>query len=372
MDTTPASASSPASSASPAHPGSPEPPVAHDTPRKTPAATQPPATDAPESPAAAHKAPATALPPVTASPVAAPHAGPALITWQDGQPFSPHYGDRYHTLSGARAQAGHVFLGGCGLPDAWHALWKDTPEKAHQPPQASPHLRPPRGYQGALPEHDAPPPELPTLISPVAWTILETGFGLGLNFLSTWDAWVHTCAAHAPSPLRLRFVSTEAHPVRAADIRRAAADDPVLEPLAAQLADAWPDDAASLPFIHLHLALELPDGLAHGTLELLILLGDTTQSLDAWYHQHGSLGADSIFLDGFDPKKNPAMWSETTLRAIARHGRPGARIATWCVARSVRDALDAAGFRWQKCAGLPPKRHCLTGVLGPSLAEPSR
>ena len=110
-------------------------------------------------------------------------AGPALITWQDGQPFSPLYGDRYHTLSGARAQAEHVFLGGCNLPRAW--------------------------------------------LSSGRWTILETGFGLGLNFLSTWACWLATRPAPAPAtaghdtrPIRhLRFVSTEAHPVGADDIR---------------------------------------------------------------------------------------------------------------------------------------------------------
>ncbi|MBF1263203.1 MAG: hypothetical protein HXM44_07525, partial [Lautropia mirabilis] len=49
------------------------------------------------------------------------------------------------------------------------------------------------------------------------------------------------------------------------------------------------------------------------------------------------------------------------MQAVARHCRPGTRIATWCVARSVRDALTQAGFRLQKRPGLPPKRHCLAG-----------
>lgn len=383
------------------------------------------------------------------TPASSPSPEPALITWQDGQPFSPRYDDRYHTLSGARAQAEHVFLGGCGLPGAWHAARKDMPKPTDTPKAPNTPKAPDiPGAPGQPSRHQAPQhePQHEPLHEPhhaTTWTILETGFGLGLNFLSTWAAWNRACAPgnpdnpdnpddpdnpdnpddlvnpddrarfpeppapscpHAsPSPC-LRFVSTEAHPVRAEDIRRAAADDPVLEPLAARLAEAWPDDAASLPFVHLRLALpgkashgndtshgngtshdsgashghphgnpaeeaSTRDEPAHGELELLILLGDTTQALDAWYRQHGSLEADSIFLDGFDPRKNPAMWSETTLRAIARHGRPGTRIATWCVARSVRDALTTAGFRWQKRAGLPPKRHCLTGVLGPSPAE---
>src|SRR5690606_28649822 len=55
------------------------------------------------------------------------------------------YGDVYHSLSGALGQAEHVFLRGNGLPQRW------------------------RGRQ--------------------AFTVCETGFGLGLNFLALWDAW---------------------------------------------------------------------------------------------------------------------------------------------------------------------------------------
>ena len=98
-----------------------------------------------------------------------------------------------------------------------------------------------------------------------------------------------------------------------------------------------------------------------GAVELQLLLGDAATRLEGWHDRHGSIGADSVFLDGFDPKKNPAMWDARTMQAVARHCRPGTRIATWCVARSVRDALGQAGFRLQKRPGLPPKRHCLAG-----------
>ena len=98
-----------------------------------------------------------------------------------------------------------------------------------------------------------------------------------------------------------------------------------------------------------------------GTVELQLLLGDAATRLEGWHARHGSLGADSVFLDGFDPKKNPAMWDVRTMQAVARHCHLGTRIATWCVARSVRDALGQAGFRLHKRPGLPPKRHCLAG-----------
>ena len=320
--------------------------------------------------------------------------GSTPVAWQDGQPFSPRYGDRYHTQSGARAQAEHVFLGGCGLPGAWSGR---PPETAENDLECGPSGNPPDLDNDGNADTAVAPS------SPTCWTILETGFGLGLNFLSAWACW----QASPARPATLRFVSTEAHPVSAHDIRRAGADDPRLQPLAERLADAWPDAAAlaawysgnadDAPPCHTDAESEasgegrtapgrtsrplssgLPDPSAphaseappcltlrfddpQGTVELQLLLGDAATRLEGWHARHGSLGADSVFLDGFDPKKNPAMWDVRTMQAVARHCRPGTRIATWCVARSVRDALTQAGFRLHRRPGLPPKRHCLAG-----------
>lgn len=320
--------------------------------------------------------------------------GIAPVAWQDSQPFSPRYGDRYHTQSGARAQAEHVFLGGCGLPDAWspRPLEPAGNELDHCTAGATPGLDAGKNADAAM----ATP-------APTCWTILETGFGLGLNFLSAWACW----RASPLRPATLRFVSTEAHPVSAHDIRRAGANDPLLVPLVERLADAWPDtgtlaawysgNAPDAPPCHTDaesetsaggnaapgrtsrlqtsglpdpaipqpseepacLTLRFPD--CQGTVELQLLLGDAATRLEDWHARRGSLDADSVFLDGFDPKKNPAMWDARTLQAVAHHCRPGTRIATWCVARSVRDALTQAGFQLHRRSGLPPKRHCLAG-----------
>lgn len=254
------------------------------------------------------------MPPIPpASPIApvpiAPAPSSEPVDWQTDAPFSPRYGDRYHSSSGARAQAGHVFLAGCRLPECWQ---QD--------------------------EH---------------WMILETGFGLGLNFLSTWACWL----ASPRRPARLHFVSVEAHPVSAADIRRAAALDPVLHPLGERLADAWPLQVPDAGCPAIRRSFSQPEGC----IELWVLIGDAHQCLEQWRRQHGPLGAHSVFLDGFNPRHNPAIWSSTTLQAVAAHCRPGAGIATWCVARSVRDSLATAGFVVHKRPGLPPKRDCLAG-----------
>ena len=226
------------------------------------------------------------------------------VDWRaDGVPRSARFDDIYHSETGALAQSRHVFLNGCGLPQAW----ADQPQ----------------------------------------WLILETGFGLGLNFLTSWQAWRND----ERRPRLLHFVSIEAHPVARDDLLRAGAAYPELGGLADALAAQW---HGLLPGFH-RLAF---DG---GRVLLTLCLGDVQPMLRAQRFE-----ADSIFLDGFSPQCNPAMWSSDTLKAVARFARRGTGVATWTIARAVRDALEQCGFQLEKQPGLPPKRDCLRGVFAPA------
>lgn len=227
------------------------------------------------------------------------------VEWRaDGVPHSPRFQDIYHTESGASAQARHVFLGGCGLPDAWSGR--------------------------------------------AQWRILETGFGLGLNFLTSWQAW-----RDDPSrPGLLHVVSVEAYPVGSQDIARAAAAYPELEPLARELAAQW---TGLLPGVH-RLAFE------DGRVLLTLCIGDVQAMLRTQRH----FEADSIFLDGFSPDRNPDMWSLDTLKSVSRFARRGTRLATWTIARALRDNLQQLGWQTHKAKGLPPKRDRLEAAFEPS------
>ncbi|MBO9647153.1 MAG: FAD-dependent 5-carboxymethylaminomethyl-2-thiouridine(34) oxidoreductase MnmC [Variovorax sp.] len=226
------------------------------------------------------------------------------VEWRaDGIPRSARFDDIYHSETGADAQARFVFLGGCGLPAAW----------------------------GGRPQ----------------WRILETGFGFGLNFLTTWQAW-----RADPNRCRLlHFVSIEAYPVSREDLLRAVASSPDLLPLAEDLAAQW---HGLLPGFH-RLWLD------QGQVLLTLCIGDVQAMLRAQ-----RFDADSIYLDGFSPQRNPEMWSVETLKAVSRFARRGTQIATWTIARPVRDALAQYGFKVAKAPGLPPKRDCLRGVYEPA------
>ncbi|QGW82395.1 FAD-dependent 5-carboxymethylaminomethyl-2-thiouridine(34) oxidoreductase MnmC [Variovorax paradoxus] len=226
------------------------------------------------------------------------------VAWRaDGVPYSERFGDIYHPETGAPAQARHVFLGGCGLPEAW----SERPK----------------------------------------WLVLETGFGLGLNFLTTWQAW----RADANRPRLLHFVSIEAHPVGPEDLLCAAGAYPELVPLAEELAAQW---HGLLPGFH-RLAFEA------GRVLLTLCIGDVQPMLRAQ-----RFDADSIFLDGFSPERNPAMWSPDTLKAVSRFARQGTGIAARTDARAVHDALSQNGFQLERRPGLPPGRDGLIGVFAPA------
>ncbi|MEO7400111.1 MAG: FAD-dependent 5-carboxymethylaminomethyl-2-thiouridine(34) oxidoreductase MnmC [Polaromonas sp.] len=230
------------------------------------------------------------------------------IDWLDdgsagGSPYSPRFGDRYRSELGGLDQARDVFLKGCGLPGAWAGR-----------PQ---------------------------------WCVLETGFGLGLNFLVTWAAW----KADPLRPRLLHFVSTEAFPASADDVLRSAQTHPELLPLARELQrQLW----GLLPGFH-RLVFE------DGQLLLTLCVGDAKAML-----RESSFEADSVYLDGFSPQRNPDIWDVHTFKAVARCCRRGTRIATWTVARSVRDALAQCGFVLEKVPGTPPKRDNLQGEYNPA------
>lgn len=216
----------------------------------------------------------------------------------DGTPFSETYGDVYHSADGGLGQARHVFLAGNGLPERW------------------------RGR-----EH---------------FVVLETGFGLGLNFLATWAAWREDPAR----PARLHFVSVEKHPFSAADLATAHTRWPQFAPLAEDLRQHWPLPTAGLHRLHLD----------SGRVTLTLWFGEAAEGLEQIVAR-----ADAIYLDGFSPARNPDLWAPRIFHLLSRLAAAEATLATWSVAGEVREGLRRAGFEVAKAPGFGGKREMLTG-----------
>lgn len=219
----------------------------------------------------------------------------------DGTPQAPAYGDVYHARAGALEQARAVFLAGNGLPERW------------------------RGRE--------------------RFVIVETGFGLGHNFLAAWQAW----REDPQRPRRLFFVSVEKHPARLADLRQAhqRLAGTAFEPLAQALHRQWPEPSPDLHRL----------GFDDERVVLLLAHADVGVALREW-----RLAADACFLDGFSPERNEAMWAPAVLKALGHRCTEGATAATWCAASAVRHALSSAGFEVHKRPGFSSKREMTVAV----------
>src|SRR5690606_19030528 len=87
---------------------------------------------------------------------------------------------------------------------------------------------------------------------PQAWenknrfTIVETGFGTGLNFLCAWNLWQETQDKNA----RLDFISVEYHPLRKEDLAQALSAWPELKDLSDKLLEKYPPLIAGFHRLH--------------------------------------------------------------------------------------------------------------------------
>ncbi len=202
----------------------------------------------------------------------------------DSQPAeAPDFNATYQPQAGALMRARQVFLAGAGLPARWQGRRR--------------------------------------------FVVLETGFGLGNNFLASWDGWQR-------DPMRcerLHYLAIERHPPRRADLQRAHRLS-LLPMLSTQLLLAWPALTANVHTL----------SFEGGRVTLLLALGDVAALLPAL-----RASVDAFFLDGFAPPRNPEMWQPRVLKALGRMAAPAATLVSWTAAPEVRAGLATAGFQAQ-------------------------
>ena len=176
------------------------------------------------------------------------------------------------------------------------------------------------------------------------FTIIETGFGTGLNFLAVAAHWL----ALAPPSAALHFISIEKTPLNLADLRRVHALWPQFAAISNELLQQYANfkvgnNVFSMAEDRIQLALQADD--------ILLALPLISQKADAW------------LLDGFAPAKNNEMWSEKVFQHIARLSKPTTTFATFTSAGAVKRGLQAVGFDVQKHAGFGKKREMISGVF---------
>lgn len=238
---------------------------------------------------------------------------PAVINWRDNTPHSSQFDDYYFSSENGIDETNYVFIEQNTLIERWSAL-EDKP--------------------GCV------------------FTIGETGFGTGLNFLCAWQLWQQQQFQHC----RLHFVSVDKFPLKAADLAQACAQWPSLKPFCDELLANYPP---LVPGFH---TIELAGGRIRLTLifdDAFIAYQQVTGSIDAW------------FLDGFTPSRNADMWSTVLFSEIARLSGPATTFATFTAAGVVRKGLESVGFTVEKQPGLGPKREICHGSFAKANTQPS-
>jgi tRNA 5-methylaminomethyl-2-thiouridine biosynthesis bifunctional protein len=243
--------------------------------------------------------------------------GTALRWDEHGVPFSTRFGDQYFCRDNGYEEGFHVNCAGNALAERFRALYAGEGK---------------------------------------TFTILETGFGTGLDFLIAWKLW----DSLAPPSASLHFVSLDLYPLAVDDVRRALSRWPFLRaykeallgqyhPLRSGVQEcSFNEQKVRLTIVFEHVAAALKK-IRH----LRLVPG----GVDAW------------FLDGFAPSKNPDMWSEEVFSAMAPLSREGTTLATFTVAGRVCRGLKAQGFSLDKVPGYGQKRQVLRGYFVPSTGQ---
>ncbi|WP_094751938.1 bifunctional tRNA (5-methylaminomethyl-2-thiouridine)(34)-methyltransferase MnmD/FAD-dependent 5-carboxymethylaminomethyl-2-thiouridine(34) oxidoreductase MnmC [Psychromonas sp. CD1] len=234
----------------------------------------------------------------------------AHIHWSDQQePFSTHYNDVYFNTDQGIEESTYVFLQGNNLTPRW-----ETSTEMH-------------------------------------FCIAETGFGSGLNFLTTCLYFQDFLKKHPQSPLKhLFFSSFEKYPLNKEDLTQALRRWPTLSAFIEPLIEQYPLNLSGCHRIHLQ----------NVTLDLW--LGDVKTQLPTLCIPPSGL-FDCWYLDGFSPNKNPEMWNIELFKLIANTCKDKATLATFTAAGFVRRALQDAGFLINKRKGYAKKREMLIGQL---------
>ena len=216
-------------------------------------------------------------------------------------PRSEQFDDVYFSVQDGLAETRHVFIDGNGLPEYW------------------------QGRDG--------------------FTICETGFGTGLNFLTALSLWQSMDVKTRPQ--NLHFISFEKFPLTKDYIRDHLSHWEEIRGALDMLLSVYPDDIS--PGRH---DLNICDGV-----HLTLIFGDVNEEMPKL-----SADVDCWFLDGFKPSSNPDMWSETVFENMARLSVNMARFATFTAAGFVRRGLEAQGFDVRKVPGYGRKREMCVGT----------
>ena len=175
-------------------------------------------------------------------------------------------------------------------------------------------------------------------------SILEIGFGTGLNVLLTYKAALEL-------GVQVTLVSLEPHPIP---------DHVITQLNYPSLVDGeW--DAV---WLTIHMA-EWNNEAYLGDQQQLKL---TKQMITLELFDAASSSFDLIFFDAFAPSKQPEVWSKANLTKCYNILTDGGVLVTYCSQGQFRRDLEESGFDVQKLPGPPGKREMVRAVKQPPIS----
>lgn len=175
-------------------------------------------------------------------------------------------------------------------------------------------------------------------------TILETGFGTGLNFLLLLDYYLSDkCTS------KVEFHSVEAFPIsvdEAGKLNYASFSGfTELEPVLKNI------------FTDLKKGVNIIKPLPGVDVTLFLFTGKFED------FENEELQADFFFHDAFSPEVNEELWTTETFHKLISHAQPEAVLSTYCAASKARAAMAVAGWKLAKERGALGKREMTIASL---------
>lgn len=172
--------------------------------------------------------------------------------------------------------------------------------------------------------------------------IAETGFGAGINFLSTAQLWQQKAQASN----QLHYISIENYPLNPTALKEILAKFTEFHEISHQLIEQY------------YLLLAGYHRFKIGeNIYLTLIIADANDCLPQL-----DFIADAWFLDGFSPSKNQDIWNEIIINHVSRLSKINhTTFATYTAAGSVRRNLEKFGFTVHKDKGFGRKREMLYG-----------
>jgi tRNA U34 5-methylaminomethyl-2-thiouridine-forming methyltransferase MnmC len=217
-----------------------------------------------------------------------------LVTTADGSKtiYNSEVGENYHSTHGALQESRHVFLNS--------------------------------GLKYFLEHHTTS-----------AISILEVGFGTGLNFLLSADY----CTENQ---IQLDYAGIEAYPLTEEMISQTGYDEYIAPEIWSSFIKIYPEALKNPVQINPSCRLQI----AHR--------GLTSFNNDRQY--------DIIYFDAFASARQPEMWNEEAINHTVRFLKPSGVFVTYAITGNLKRMLKSLGLKVEKAPGAPGKREMLRAV----------